>query len=364
MNLHTSELTPEIYPDDLNLRKVHRLHEDLEDLRFVSKLGRGGFGSVTLVRHKKTGLLYSIKVTDPKEMGGEGLRLNDRINLQHPFIVRMRKSLQIDSGQQLALFDFVRGPELRHLIHSAPSLVRENAPFYLSQLVLALEYLSERGIQHRDLKPENILMCEKGYLKLADFGLAVKSSQQSDHSADKKSFAGTLAYSSPGMILSGYDIAADYWSLGVIAYEMLTSHHPFQGEGEGGSSTSEILMRIVAGPELKFPSSLSVNAQQLIKGLLTHDPVRRKAFFGSIRAHKFFSGVCWNAIEGRRAKAPVIDLSIYREWKDKFILERKNSKIEGELNKEQKRRPPIPLPRKRTIDNKDANEMDTGVLWG
>jgi len=82
-------------------------------------------------------------------------------------------------------------------------------------------------------------MCEKGYLKLADFGLAVKSSQ-SDPSTDKKSFAGTLAYSSPEMILSGNDVAADYWSLGVIAFEMLTSFHPFQGEGQGESSTSEV----------------------------------------------------------------------------------------------------------------------------
>jgi len=239
MGLHTSERISESANQDTNLRKVHCLHQDLADLRFVSQLGRGGFGSVTLVRQKRTGLLYSIKVTDPREMGKKDLQLSDRIDLHHPFIVRMRKSLEIESGKQLAIFDFVRGPELRHLIHAAPSLVRENAPFYLSQLVLALDYLSDSGIQHRDLKPENILMCEKGYLKLADFGLAVKSSQ-SDPSTDKKSFAGTLAYSSPEMILSGNDVAADYWSLGVIAFEMLTSFHPFQGEGQGESSTSEV----------------------------------------------------------------------------------------------------------------------------
>jgi len=153
MGLHTSERISESANQDTNLRKVHCLHQDLADLRFVSQLGRGGFGSVTLVRQKRTGLLYSIKVTDPREMGKKDLQLSDRIDLHHPFIVRMRKSLEIESGKQLAIFDFVRGPELRHLIHAAPSLVRENAPFYLSQLVLALDYLSDSGIQHRDLKP-------------------------------------------------------------------------------------------------------------------------------------------------------------------------------------------------------------------
>ena len=95
----------------------------------------------------------------------------------------MRKCIALESGHTIELYDFIRGPELRHLLDSVPNLVETHAAFYLSQIVLALEYLETQGVVHRDLKPENILMCERGYLKLGDFGLAVKlrgSSTSSD----------------------------------------------------------------------------------------------------------------------------------------------------------------------------------------
>mmetsp|Transcript_5364 Transcript_5364/g.13078 ORF Transcript_5364/g.13078 Transcript_5364/m.13078 type:complete len:479 (+) Transcript_5364:3-1439(+) len=350
----------------INLRKVQDLHPELGELRFVSKLGRGGFGTATLVRQRSTGILYSVKVSQPRGRAESNfkprdLALEDRVALRHPFIVRMLKSFTIE-GMKVSLFDFVRGPELRHLLDSVPIIIKENAPFYLAQIVLALEYLATQKVVHRDLKPENILMCEKGYLKIADFGLAV-SHDIEEHCDSlqprKNEFAGTVSYASPEMILKGDDTLTDWWALGVIAYEMFMGHHPFQENLQ--MPTAEVIMRIVAGPALQTPSDLDPCARELILGLLNNDLENRREFIERIKDCEFFSGVRWAEISSRKSKAPVVDLSILREWKDKFILERKNHA--AEKNKIVQK-PSLGLQRQRTLDNKDVAEMDGGVLWG
>lgn len=295
----------------VDLRRVHKLHPDLSRYRYVSHLGRGGFGAVTCVRDTTTGLLFSVKST-----GKSHLRPVERRALRHPFIVRMRNSWLVSSkGDRVLLFDFVRGPELRHLLQRAPTLVQSNAQFYASQIASAIGYLSRRGIVHRDIKPDNVLMCEKGYLKLADFGLATRID-----APPSREFAGTLAYASPESIISGTDVSgSDWWALGVILYEMLVGVHPFMPKSTMPSS--EVTMRIIAGPPPSFPSSVPAPAQDLISSLLDHDVAARCAFAAGIREHAFFAGLDWEALARQKMMAPVVDLSIHREWKDKFILD-------------------------------------------
>eukprot|EP00471_Norrisiella_sphaerica_P002641 CAMPEP_0184488448 /NCGR_PEP_ID=MMETSP0113_2-20130426/11939_1 /TAXON_ID=91329 /ORGANISM="Norrisiella sphaerica, Strain BC52" /LENGTH=411 /DNA_ID=CAMNT_0026871233 /DNA_START=66 /DNA_END=1301 /DNA_ORIENTATION=- len=342
----------------LDLRKIHEMHPELGELRFVSKIGKGGFGSVTLVRQRSTGLLYSIKIREDSDPCPRDLPLSDRMALLHPNVVRMLNSWQI-GGHRVALFDFVRGPELRNLLHSVPKLLEENAPFYIAQLVLALQYLQHHRVIHRDLKPENVLMCEKGYLKVADFGLSVKDY---DHVPTKlpsaAEFAGTISYSSPEMILSGEDRFTDWWALGVITYEILVGSHPFQDHPE--SSTAEVLMNVVTGDSVEIPQSLDARAASFLTGLLNRDPIGRMKFVASIKESPFFEDIEFSCIYDQRAKAPVIDLSNLREWKDKFILDRR-----GKSNRtEPKVRPTDSHPIGKANDQGNMQTMDSGILWG
>mmetsp|Transcript_29988 Transcript_29988/g.41788 ORF Transcript_29988/g.41788 Transcript_29988/m.41788 type:complete len:239 (-) Transcript_29988:625-1341(-) len=181
----TQSVATRCYSAGTNYLEYQRLHHDLRELSFVTKLGEGGFGGVMLVRHKTTGMLYSVKISEEDEDPClRKLSVEDRIALFHPFIVRMRNCFDVrEKRRRVQVFDFVRGPDVRRLMSHAPEHLRRHAAFYISQLVLALEHLGKQGVSHRDLKPENILMCEDGYLKVADLGFAVKSSSSSSSSS-------------------------------------------------------------------------------------------------------------------------------------------------------------------------------------
>jgi serum/glucocorticoid-regulated kinase 2 len=122
--------------------------------------------------------------------------------------------------------DFIQGGELFKHLSEQKRFSEDKAKFYAAQIALALGYLHDSKIIYRDLKPENILLDSKGYIKLADFGLA-KILNINDKE-DPNSFCGTPEYLAPEMILgSGHDHTLDWWALGILIYEMIIGIPPF-----------------------------------------------------------------------------------------------------------------------------------------
>ncbi|XP_031758600.1 protein kinase C delta type-like [Xenopus tropicalis] len=157
-----------------------------------------------------------------------------------------------------------------------------------AEIVCGLNFLHSRGIIHRDLKPENILIDSTGHIKIADFGLAVENVFGDETTTG---WAGTYDYMAPEIIWMVYDSCVDYWSLGVILYEMLTGRIP----------TFSWFRKT-----LQCPENLNTEAKDILTNLLTYSPSKRRNFVGNIKQHPFFRPIDWQAVEAGRIKPPFI----------------------------------------------------------
>ena len=127
----------------------------------------------------------------------------------------------------------------------------------MTEIVLALEYLHSKSIAYRDLKPENLLIAGDGHLKITDFGFAKKIKDRS------KTLCGTPEYLAPEVINnSGHNQGVDWWSLGVLMYEMLAGYPPFYD-----SNINEVYRKIRLG-QYEFPQCIHFNARKLISQFL------------------------------------------------------------------------------------------------
>jgi serum/glucocorticoid-regulated kinase 2 len=222
-------------------------------------------------------------------------------NLNYQFLVGMDFCFQTQERIYFVM-NFIRGGELfKHLLN-CKFFPEEKAKFYSAIVGLALEYLHTHGIVYRDIKPDNILIDEDGYLKLADFGMAKMLKDQ------EKAFSlcGTPEYFSPEIITrEGHNKAADWWSYGILLYEMLFGMPPFY------SKNTEKMFDLITKAELKFPKKIEVSedAKDLIKKLLIKNQDLRlgsEGGFETIKKHSFFKGFDFKALEEKKLEAPFI----------------------------------------------------------
>ena len=195
---------------------------------------------------------------------------------------------------------FVRGGELFQHLRNEKFFPEEKVKFYAATIGLALDYLHNAGIVYRDIKPENILMDEQGYLKLADFGMA-----KILHGDEKAtSFCGTPEYLAPEIITEeGHSKAADWWSYGILIYEMLCGIPPFYNENV------EKMYQLIEKAELKFPKRIPISdeAKDLIKKLLVKDQNKRlgsSGGFDEIKEQPFFKDYDFKSLLEKKIKAP------------------------------------------------------------
>ena len=230
----------------------------------------------------------------------------------NPFVVAMICSFETKSHLCMVM-EYVEGGDVATLIKNMGPLPLDMARTYFAETTLAVEYLHNYGIIHRDLKPDNLLITSLGHIKLTDFGLSKiglmnlttnfyegSSDFMKDHYCkefDDKQIYGTPQYLAPEVILrQRYGKAVDWWSMGVILYEFLTSFAPFNG------NTPDELFNSVLNDEIMWPDKddpviqMPDDTISLINGLLTHDPVKRLGAGGAIeiKAHTFFNNLDWD----------------------------------------------------------------------
>ncbi|XP_068317934.1 serine/threonine-protein kinase AtPK2/AtPK19-like [Pyrus communis] len=271
----------------------------IEDFEVLKVVGQGAFAKVYQVRKKGTSEIYAMKVMRKDRImeknHAEYMKAERDIltKIDHPFIIQLRYSFQTKYRLYLVL-DFVNGGHLFFQLYHHGLFREELGRIYAAEIVSAVAHLHANGIMHRDLKPENILLDADGHAMLTDFGLA----KQLEENTRSNSMCGTVEYMPPEIVLGkGHDKAADWWSVGVLLFEMLTGKPPFTGNRE------KIQQKIVKD-KIKLPSFLSSEAHSLLKALLQKDPSKRLGSgpLGSedIKRHKWFKPINWKKLEARQ----------------------------------------------------------------
>ncbi|XP_022761382.1 serine/threonine-protein kinase AtPK2/AtPK19-like [Durio zibethinus] len=271
----------------------------IEDFEVLKVVGQGAFGKVYQVRKKGTPEIYAMKVMRKDKImeknHAEYMKAERDIltKVDHPFIVQLKYSFQTKYRLYLVL-DFINGGHLFFQLYHHGLFREDLARLYTAEIVSAVSHLHANGIMHRDLKPENILLDADGYAMLTDFGLA----KQFDENTRSNSLCGTVEYMSPEIITGkGHDKAADWWSVGILLYEMLTGKPPFIG------GNREKIQQKIVKERIKLPTFLSGEAHSLLKGLL-HKDVSKRLGSGptgseEIKRHKWFKPINWKKLEAR-----------------------------------------------------------------
>ncbi|WKX89652.1 hypothetical protein Q1695_008922 [Nippostrongylus brasiliensis] len=307
---------------EIDISEVRKCGEkaDARQFELLKVLGQGSFGKVFLVRKirgRDTGHIYAMKVLKKAT-----LKVRDRLrtkmernilaHISHPFIVKLHYAFQTE-GKLYLILDFLRGGDLFTRLSKEVMFTEEDVKFYLAELTLALEHLHSLGIVYRDLKPENILLDADGHIKVTDFGL---SKESIDNEKKTYSFCGTIEYMAPEVInRRGHSCAADFWSLGVLMFEMLTGHLPFQGHDRKDTMTQ------ILKAKLTMPQFLSPEAQSLLRALFKRNAANRLGAgpngIEEIKRHPFFASINFERLLNKEISPPfkpavtTIDSTLY-----------------------------------------------------
>lgn len=280
----------------------------LEHLTVTATLGVGGFGRVELVQlatDKRTFALKQLKKKHIVETRQQDHIMSEKRIMSEAhcqFIVRLYKTFK-DKKYLYMLLEVCLGGELWTILRDRGSFDDGTTRFYVACVIEAFSYLHSKGIVYRDLKPENLLLDEKGYCKLVDFGFAKKIG----FGRKTWTFCGTPEYVAPEIILNkGHDFAADYWSLGILMYELLTGSPPFSGSDP--MKTYNIILKGI--DMIEFPRKITRNAHNLIKKLCKDNPSERLGYqrngLKDIQKHKWFDGFNWDGLRNRKLAPPIV----------------------------------------------------------
>ncbi|KAL3530723.1 hypothetical protein ACH5RR_010045 [Cinchona calisaya] len=316
---------------DVIKKDISDLNEiGLEDFEVLKLVGQGGFAKVYQVRKIGSSDIFAMKVMRKDKIleknHAKYVKTERDIltKINHPFIVRLRYSFQTKYRLYLVL-DYVNGGHLLFQLHRQGLFREDLARIYAAEIVSAVSHLHANGIMHRDLKPENILLDAEGHAMLTDFGLA----KQFDHESSRSnSMCGTLEYMAPEIVLGkGHDKATDWWSMGILLYEMLTGKPPFV------SGNRQKIQQTIIKDKIKLPSFLSSDAHSLLKGLLQKDAKKRlgSGQKGSyeIKGHKWFRSINWKKLEARQIQPsflPEVDgnqciANVDKCWTNKPVID-------------------------------------------
>lgn len=279
------------------------------DFEILKLIGKGTFGQVYQVRKRDTQRIYAMKVlqkkviVQKKEVAhtvGERNILVRTATTDSPFIVGLKFSFQTPSELYLVT-DYMSGGELFWHLQKEGRFDERRAKFYIAELILAIQHLHNNDIVYRDLKPENILLDANGHIALCDFGLSKANLTKNDTT---NTFCGTTEYLAPEVLLdeSGYTKMVDFWSLGVLVFEMCCGWSPFYAE-----DTQQMYKNIAFG-KVRFPrDTLSQEGRNFVKGLLNRNPKHRLGATDDaeeLMRHPFFEDIDWSLLAQKLIAPP------------------------------------------------------------
>ena len=273
-------------------------HLSVDQFELLETLGTGTFSRVRLVRMKgdpstepqALKIMKKSVVLRHKQTAHVNREKQLLLKLRHPFIAEVRASFQ-DANHLYLLFDYYPGGELFSRICDE-GLLFTATRFYASEVVLALEYLHKQQIVYRDLKPENILLDKEGHVRLTDFGFSKEVPERTF------TMCGTPDYIAPEVISrKGHGCKADWWSLGVLLYELTVGYPPFSAD-----SVYATYQRILAG-RVTFSVHFPPCVRNLVKQLLNVNEAERITA-AEVKADPFFSTIDWDAVLKKEVDAP------------------------------------------------------------
>ena len=285
------------------------------DFEIIKIIGRGSVGKVALVKYNNDQKYYAMKSMRKDQLISEGIadnvlvERNILIEGQCEFILTLSFFFQ---SQERIYFvtPFIKGGDLFHKLKNEIFFKENLVQFYAAQIAIALQHLHDLDIAYRDLKPENILIDEDGYIKLCDFGSSVilRGTEK------RNSFAGSPEYASPEMIThDGHTFMTDWWSFGILIYELLYGYTPFYNVDKNR------MYDLITTGSISFPKFIQIegetkvrnykvseDAKNLINKLLEKDPgtILGRKGLQEIKKHPFFSGINFEDLKKKKHKAP------------------------------------------------------------
>ncbi|XP_053321387.1 protein kinase C theta type isoform X2 [Spea bombifrons] len=265
-------------------------------------LGKGSFGKVFLAEFKDTNQFFAMKV-----LKKDVVIMDDDIECtmvekrvlslawEHPFLTHLYCTFQTQENLFFVM-EYLNGGDLMFHIQACHKFDLARATFYAAEIVCGLQFLHSKGVVYRDLKLDNVLLDMEGHVKIADFGMC-KENMFGD--AKTSTFCGTPDYIAPEILLGQkYNYSVDWWSFGVLVYEMLIGQSPFHGIDE-----DQLFQSIrMDGPI--YPRFLTKEARDMLVMLFVREPERRLGVKGNIRHHAFFQHIDWKRLENREIEPP------------------------------------------------------------
>ncbi len=276
----------------------------LNDLYYLSYLGRGRFGNVCLVHNEI--FFYAIKAISKFFAENQKSQIkylfsekNTLSLIDHPFILKLIKTLK-NENWVFFLMEYISGINMGEYLETRKN--KNNifeTKFYAALLLLTFDYIHKKKIIHRDIKPTNIMIDKKGYIKLIDFGTA----KLLNDNEKTKTVIGSPNFISPEVLLGkGYSFSCDYWSIGICIYYIYYGFLPF---GNNSTEIFDIYQEIIE-KKITFPDNKNFELNSLLNTLLDKNENNRNNLFKMLKTHFFFKDIDFDALLNYKIKAPFI----------------------------------------------------------
>uniref|UniRef100_A0A670I7X9 Serine/threonine kinase 32C n=1 Tax=Podarcis muralis TaxID=64176 RepID=A0A670I7X9_PODMU len=286
--------------------------DEKEDVNFdhfqiLRAIGKGSFGKVCIVQKRDTEKMYAMKYMNKQqcverdEVRNVFRELEILQEIEHAFLVNLWYSFQ-DEEDMFMVVDLLLGGDLRYHLQQNVQFTEETVKLYICEMASALDYLRSQHIIHRDVKPDNILLDEQGHAHLTDFNIAtiIRDGERAT------ALAGTKPYMAPEIFHSflnggtGYSFEVDWWSLGVMAYELLRGWRPYDIHS---NSPVESLVQLFSTVSVQYVTGWSKDTVALLRKLLTVNPEHRFSSLASIQTSSYLSNVDWDEICEKKVEA-------------------------------------------------------------
>ena len=289
------------------------------NFEFCYIIGKGGFGKVWKIKHKKTSKFFALKemsklkIIERKSEHSINFEREILSKLHNPFIVNMYYAFQ-DNNNLYLVMDYLKGGDLRFHLTRHIHFSEEQSRFFICNVLISLEYIHSQDIIHRDIKPENLVLDENGYTRITDFGIAKK---KSDTNKMKGDTSGTPGYMAPEVMRGVvHSFEVDFFAVGIVAYEFMKGKRPYSGKNRK-EIKEEMLMKQLGIKDEEIPEGWTKESVDFINKLVIRKKENRLGFNGikEVKEHPWIKYYPWEMILDKSLPSPFIPQN-----KDNFDL--------------------------------------------